>query len=220
MSEYYWNEYIKYFIDEELYRDTLKYHQRTLYKDSGYLTMLSEKKSLLQAGRVKSSDIKYMEKSVYALNARIRDMFFSLKEKYLDLDMMVSMPIIVIGNKKVGVDVGGYSLNFIDDTIVQIRSFSNSELKDILKNFQNQDLIVAFFLNIEQAIALYGKKGYCRGIEEIGYISYAMKKKHNAFSECIAIPEQKFTHDVGVNLRKCLLIDYFSVSLRQENDIC
>lgn len=220
MSEYYWNEYIKYFLDEELYKATLKYHQKTIYKDNSHLPMMSEKKNLLQAGIVKASDIKHMEKYVHTLDTSIKDIYFSLKEGYADLDIKVSIPIIIVASEKIGVDVGAYTTDFLDDTLVPIKLFSNGELKNVTKSFQEQELIVAFFLNIEQALALYGKKGYCRGIEEIGYISYMLKKKYNVFSDYYTIPEQGFTHDIGVNLRKCLLIDQFGMSLRNENDFC
>lgn len=220
MSEYYWNEYVKYFIDEELYRDTLKYHQKTLYKEKVVLPMISQKKELLQTYKVKTSDIKYLEKPVSSLDTNIKRVFFSLKERYTNLDAIVSIPVIVITNKNMGIDAGAYSTEFTDGKLIPVKVFSEIELIEIIKIFSEKDLIIAFFINIEQAIALYGKKGYCKGIEEIGYLSYSIKKEFNVATDYVMIPEQKFTHDVGVNLRKCLFIDGISLNLESTNDIC
>ena len=71
---------------------------------------------------------------------------------------------------------------------------------------QSYDIIIPFYLNVVQALAVFGNKGYIRGIEEIGYIYGAFKEKIPEINKII-FPEQEFTHEIGINLRKALLID-------------
>lgn len=67
-------------------------------------------------------------------------------------------------------------------------------------------MTICFFLNLIQALALYGRKGYIRGLEEIGYLSLGLVNKYENMNR-ISVPEQEFTHLIGVNPRHILLIE-------------
>ncbi|EGO5805223.1 hypothetical protein HKH51_002776, partial [Enterococcus faecalis] len=66
-------------------------------------------------------------------------------------------------------------------------------------------------LNIEDAICLYRKKAYTNGIKEIGYVSkssqLAISKEKNIIINEMLVPEQQLTNGLGINLRKCLLME-------------
>ena len=61
MNDYYWNEYIKYYVDKKMLKDTLKYHQKTVSK---WLMQSepSEEVDMMNAREILSSDV-YMERS-------------------------------------------------------------------------------------------------------------------------------------------------------------
>ncbi|EIZ1165300.1 hypothetical protein MPI84_002920, partial [Enterococcus faecalis] len=64
---------------------------------------------------------------------------------------------------------------------------------------------------IEDAICLYKKKAYTNGIKEIGYVSksnqLAISKEKNIIINEMLVPEQQLTNGLGINLRKCLLME-------------
>lgn len=58
MSEYYWNEYIKFYVDEEMVKHTLKYHQRSVSKWVVNEKLDKSKINLIQADKLKVSGVK------------------------------------------------------------------------------------------------------------------------------------------------------------------
>ncbi len=66
---------------------------------------------------------------------------------------------------------------------------------------------LSYFLSIEESIAAYGGIGYLKGIFQIGQISKDVEGgMENKLLHNIFINSQKFTHEIGINLRKQLLI--------------
>lgn len=206
MSNHYWNEYMNYYIQEDLFVNTLKYHQRTCRKESFITNISPFVLEISGATEVKASDVKLDKINVE--NDYINSMAGWLKDEYRKMEIKVTFPIFVFLNKKYVSIPGIYSYNFSNNEFLLIGELKDSICNMVRANIyeKEKDMIISFFINIVQALVLYEAKGYIKGIEEIGYLCGGLK---NNFLEVdsIALPEQKFTHEVGINLKKGLLID-------------
>ena len=95
MNDYYWNEYIKYYVDKKMLKDTLKYHQKTVSK---WLMQSepSEEVDMMNAREMLSSDV-YMETvDMENLDHVLQDVLGEVKERYDALDKKVSFPILTM----------------------------------------------------------------------------------------------------------------------------
>lgn len=207
MSDYYWNEFIKLYIDEEMLKDTLKYHQRTINKWVKNIIVDVSRVGLLQADILKTSEIKINEQKIDQTSTYIRCIFNDIKKMYDSLDIKVSIPIFVVLNNELNCTEGVYSLDIQNNKILLIKMLKDCKMQELTFLGKKYSMIISFFLNIEQAIALYGANGYIKGIEEIGYLIKTLSKDFKQCENYLSLPEQEFTHDVGINLRKCLLVD-------------
>lgn len=208
MSEYYWNEYIKYYIDEELLKDTLKYHQRSVSKWVSNEKIEKSRISLIRADELKVADVKIdiicnelLGKTTQGILSKLKNLYGSLNEK-------VSFPIMVLFGQSGEGESGVYSLDLSNNKILLLKKMDEEQKLKWKKVSMLGNVLICFLVDIEQAIALYGKKGYIKGIEEVGYLVNTMK---HIFKNdyLLTLPEQEFTHYIGINLKKCLLIDTF-----------
>ena len=101
---------------------------------------------------------------------------------------------------------GIYSIDFEQDALLRYKLITSCESEVLRMVERENNLIFSFFLNIEQALALYGERGYISGIEEIGYVVNLLKQRFAGLN-MLFLPEQEVTHDVGLNIKKCLLIE-------------
>lgn len=209
MSNHYWNEYMNYYVDDYLLKDTLKYHQKTckkIYNSEVSEDLLME---LCKADKVKTSDVRISE--LHIDDEYINKIIFELKKIYKILKFKVSFPLFVFLSQKYIQYPGVYSYDFEENVFLKIGELKNS-LYDMMSqnDVENHEVLIPFFLNIVQSLVLYQEKGYIRGIEEIGFLCETLKI-HFKEIEKINLPEQQFTHEVGVNLRKSLLIDIIAI---------
>lgn len=207
MSDYYWNEYIKYYIDMEFYRDTMKFHQRTICKEYRTFLGIKNKKEMLLAKKTLAADVQLDEVMLGNVDDTTKDAICILKERYDDLEVKVSIPILINIDSKKQWNQGVYSIDFEKGVLGKIKVFTKEERSNLLALLGQEGIFVAFFLNIEQSLALFGRKGYCMGIQEIGYISYSLKRYIGELVSDSLISEQRFTYCVGMNIKKCLFID-------------
>lgn len=206
MNDYYWNEYRSIMLDENLLNETLKYQQRCVeIKDKK--NNPSDLNTILKLDHVKFSDTRLRTYSIEQLPEVIQKIYIEINNSYQYTQYKVSMPILTILNKVGKLESGCYSFDFKNKSLILFEK-NTSKVEKIIKNV----FLLAYFLNIEDAICLYGKKAYINGIKEIGYVS----KKIQFFLENTpvieikrgTIPEQQLTNAMGINLRKCLLIEY------------
>lgn len=209
MNDYYWNEYKNILLDEFHLIDTLKYQQRTIDKKSSKKN-LKELSDILGLDVVKHSDTRLKTYHLDKLPKNIKKIFITLKKSYNDFDYKVSMPIIALLERKGILDEGSYSFDFKNNLLIMYES-DIKKVKQVVDNFT----VLGFFLNIEDAICLYGKKAYASGIKEIGYISKTIQlminKETNIKLVDNIVPEQQLTNSLGINVRKCLLMETFTI---------
>lgn len=208
MSNHYWNEYMNYCVDERLLADSLKYHQMTEKKYVGMQKVSDEYIKLCEAKIVKVSDVKI--KSYDIENIYVKQILAVFQESYKMLELKVSFPVFVFLNTRYMPQAGVYSYDFIENKLLLIGEIKES-IYEIMKETENDyEVVIPLFLNIVQALFLYENKGYIKGIEEIGYILGHFIEKMRIGNK-IEIPNQKFAHEIGINIRKSLLIDVMAI---------
>ena len=205
MSDYYWNEYKNVLLDEAYLIDTLKYQQRVVNKQVEE-NNLDELSDVLGLYNVKYSDIRLAAYPFDELPVFVKTLASDLQKNYASFIYKVSMPILAITKKIGNVNPGCYSFDFKNNFLILYET-DVTKIREIV----NDKLVLAFFLNIEDAICLYRKKAYTNGIKEIGYVSkssqLAISKEKNIIINEMLVPEQQLTNGLGINLRKCLLME-------------
>ena len=207
MSNHYWNEFIKYYIDNRILLSTLKYHQQTVDKFNTSNCIDKKFIELCRADTVKVSDVKLDTFTIKA--GAIKEFFLYLKRLYSSIDAKVSFPVVVFMNDRNVEKPGVYSYDFSADKLHMIENLEG-RVKELINPNQEYNMTICFFLNLIQALALYGRKGYIRGLEEIGYLSLGLVNKYENMNR-ISVPEQEFTHLIGVNTRHILLIETLTI---------
>lgn len=207
MNDYYWNEYIKLFVNDDLLKHTLKYHQRTLIKYPQKRNPTDMMINLCQANAIKKADIIIDLILFKEITGEILKLYEELKKLYLSRTYNVSFPIIINLQNSNGLKKGIYSIDFEQEALLRYKLIESCQSEILQIIGKKNDIVISFFLNIEQALALYGERGYINGIEEIGYIVNALKLYFMSKLNALFLPEQQATHDMGLNVRKCLLIE-------------
>ncbi|PLS35133.1 hypothetical protein CYV26_06960 [Carnobacterium maltaromaticum] len=206
MNDYYWNEYKNMMLDEEFLKETLKYQQRSIdvikKKDD-----LEFKNTILNLDRVKSSDTRIQSYHFEQFPTDIQDIFEEISNSYEQFKYKVTMPILVSMSTIGDLPPGCYSFDFVNNSLILFET-NLSKMNKVVTD----GIILGYFLNIEDAICFYNKKAYIKGIKEIGYVS---KRNQIMFDNMERLkirdsylPEQQLTNAMGINLTKCLLIDY------------
>ncbi len=207
MNDYYWNEYIKLFVNDNLLKETLKYHQRTLTKYSKKRNPSDMMVKLCQANEVKKADIIIDLIPLKEITGGLLEVYEEMKKIYLSRTYNVTFPIIINFKNNGGIKKGIYSIDFEQGSLLQYKLIESYENETLLMGSEKNKVIISFFINIEQALALYGERGYINGIEEIGYIVNMLKQSFKTKFNILFLPEQEATHAMGLNVRKCLLIE-------------
>lgn len=203
MSNHYWNEFIKYYIDDRILLSTLKYHQQTIDK---FNTTDCIDKNLIELCRADTVNVSDVKLDTFTIKTgAIKEFFLFLKRLYSSIDAKVSIPVVVFMNDRNVEKPGVYSYDFSADKLHMIENLEG-RVKELINPNQEYNMTICFFLNLIQALALYGRKGYIRGLEEIGYLSLGLVNKYENMNR-ISVPEQEFTHLIGVNPRHILLIE-------------
>lgn len=116
-----------------------------------------------------------------------------LKNCLENLNPLITMPIIVISG-----DV--YSFDFLNN---QLLKYKTTEL------INDAEISISLFLELEKSLLIYKNSAYQEGLLQIGGISQTITnfcKENNLNIIEKFIINQKFTHELGINLRKQLLI--------------
>ena len=207
MSNHYWNEFIKYYIDDRILLSTLKYHQQTIDK---FNTTDCIDKNLIELCRADTVNVSDVKLDTFTIKTgAIKEFFLFLKRLYSSIDAKVSFPVVVFMNDRNVEKPGVYSYDFSADKLHMIENLEG-RVKELINPNQEYNMTICFFLNLIQALALYGRKGYIRGLEEIGYLSLGLVNKYENMNR-ISVPEQEFTHLIGVNTRHILLIETLTI---------
>lgn len=208
MSNHYWNEYMNYHVDENMLVDSLKYHQMTEKKYVGMQKLSDSYIKLCEASTVKVSDVKIQSFDIE--NIYVQQILSALQESYGKLEIKVSFPVFIFLNTKYMPQAGVYSYDFIKNKLLLIGEVKESIYNIMQEVGESYEVVIPIFLNLIQALFLYKSKGYIRGIEEIGYISGCFMERMKVRNR-MEVPNQEFAHEIGINIRKSLLIDVIAL---------
>lgn len=213
MNRHYWDEYINAFINSNELNKVLKFHQSTLPIIDPQEIIKNDKFKQewinTKEKRVVFSDTMIKRYNIYDLKEDLIKTFFNLKEAFKTDYINTTLPILVVYNEDLGVDLGCYTFNFEDNFLIKYNELKNSNgiFNEIIDSGIKFSL--SYFLSIEDSVYMYGVSGYKKGILQIGEISQKMKiylNEQNFIINCCFVSEQMFTHNIGINLRKQLLI--------------
>lgn len=206
MSNYYWNEYVKMYGNDDDLNLVLKISEKINESlTTRTMNYQNEKAFLLGASQVKCSDVGI---GFYEMNNSDPSLFMLyqvLKRAYLDLTVKTSMPLIILGEKRGNYEAGIYSVDFESNQIILISE--SVEFPDS----KHGELMIAFFVNIDICIALDGVRGFIYGIAEVGNVIGRIKEKISTRIFESSIPRRKLVHNLGINMRKCSLIDILAI---------
>ena len=146
MSNYYWNEYMKHYVDNDLLLNTLKYHQRTVNRIAIQGKIDDDLLELCEANKIKVADIKLSVHEVK--NSHVDKILKILNENYGRLEVKVSFPLIIFLNCKYGYKSGIYSYDFIKKKLLLIGDIKESIYNMLKEIEQSYDIIIPFYLNV------------------------------------------------------------------------
>lgn len=210
MSRHYWDEYIKFFIDNNKLRNVLKFHQSNinlLELDGDVNAELNKKEWInIRKNRMIFSDISLKKYNHSELEKDLQELFLIFDSFTKNADFITTFPVLVIYKERSDIESGCYTFNLVDKCLIKYCEIECSELLNIMIR-EGVSWSLSYFLSIEESIAAYGGIGYLKGIFQIGQISKDVEGgMENKLLHNIFINSQKFTHEIGINLRKQLLI--------------
>lgn len=214
MSRHYWDEYLNFNLDKAILNSTLKFHQANIsYRDIDVEELSDDDKMMWIECTLKEclySDVMLKIYDYTEIKDGIKLIYDIMRKNYKDVEYKLSMPIMSIYNKEYGVESGHYSFNFGDMKLIKYKELSKIDEGINCKS----DIVLGFFLSIEKAIVMYGGSGYEKALQQIGYISYRtyldLKEQRICINK-IYEQKQKFTHYVGLNVRRQLCTDIYQI---------
>lgn len=202
MNDYYWNENIKLRLHEEDLIYILKLNQKIVSITEKQQLITKEDIDTYNAQRPFVSEVYDSVIEPSLLGSKNCDVINYLICNYNNINPVLTFPIFIsVGDCRI--KDGCYSLDTTRRKLYLYKTTLSNNIKMLgsdLKHFK----IIANFLNLELAIALYGIGGYGMGMKEAGYIMGCLKEKYNYMTD-IFPPSQIFTVAAGLNLRKALL---------------
>ena len=137
MSKHYWDEYLRYFIDDKKLNQVLKFHQSNinLLESTGYFDEDINKEKWIDSkkDRVIFSDILLKKYELSSLTEELKKLFQMLEKSFASTDIITTLPILVIYNDRIGIDKGCYTFNFKDKYLIKYCDFENNELLQCMK---------------------------------------------------------------------------------------
>lgn len=137
MSEYYWNEYIKFYVDEEMVKHTLKYHQRSVSKWVVNEKLDKSKINLIQADKLKVSDVKVDTICIENLEKTTQNILSNLKPELFTANYPT---VIVLGLKgkrliTTGVSCSMSTMESFDNAIKEAKIIEWQQYNNIQSEF-------------------------------------------------------------------------------------
>jgi len=132
------------------------------------------------------------------ITEQIGSLFDIVKHSFYSLLTITTLPIITIWG---GEYRGCYSLDFEGNCLLKYAEYPPS--------VDSVDMCLSLFLDIESSVLVYGRRAYMEGILQVGMLAQQVlehcEKNQMTVVDTFVHP-QPFTHSLGINLRKQLLI--------------
>ncbi|MCL1934881.1 MAG: hypothetical protein FWF57_00650 [Defluviitaleaceae bacterium] len=182
----------------------LKFHQNSLYtlKPTEYINKklwVEENKSKLPINDIFINRFKLSE-----VDGIYKDIFNRIKKIFFNMDIVVTLPIFTVyKNNTSNLPMGCYSFDIENDYFVFY--------KELEQNFLLEDInmSISLFLDLEKSLIIFDRKAYQEGLLQIGMLYSQIQDffiQNNIVVKDYFVNEQSFTHDIGINLRKQVLV--------------
>lgn len=212
MSKYFWNEFKKALLNKEILNDVLKFHQRTISQlnDSDKtIEMQDEIIRILECDKINlpSINTRYFDFN-NLVDGDFKHIIKVISNFYKVLETTITLPMLYLNKAVDGIEYGCYTIDLNEHKLVGY-SYLGNYIKTLC-DYNSIDLALFIFINIEDAICLYKEWGYIKSIEQIGGLTYQLQtecREKNIQILHYSLNAQKATHDIGINLRKEILIE-------------
>lgn len=213
MSKYFWNEYRKTLLNHEVLNHVLKFHQRTNFQICDENVINKEQNleliKLLECDKINLPSINLIKYGFEKItNNDLMCLVEEITDYYKQLQIIISLPIIYLNRNNGEIKSGCYTIDIEENNLIGYGN-SNSYIESICNRYSVK-IAVFLFINIEDAICLYNENGYIKSIEQVGGLFYKLLygkiNEHMKTMQC-QLNNQKASHDLGINLRKELLIE-------------
>ncbi|MDR7811985.1 hypothetical protein [Lacrimispora sp.] len=204
MNNYYWDEYINYYVNDDLKKKIVKFH---LSSDESIFGMYNPMPiELFEQWKKQLATINYPDTKISTLpfnklSYELHDIINVLNSYIKNLKEIAFLPIVSI---KVDEDlIYNYGIDFSNSEIVLYNIYKSDFM---IKN--NYNYIISYFQNVDESILLYGSEAYLEIALQIGYIKGSLENwlKKRFTIKNIMEPRQRWTHGLGINPYRELLI--------------
>lgn len=204
MNNYYWDEYIRYYVNEDLKKKIIKFYlssDESIFEKNDFIPAVLLEQWKKRIKEVNYPDTKISEVSFDKLNNELQNIINCLHDCIKYLNEIVFLPILSVRGEENA--IYNYGINFADSKIVLYNVYLNDFMK---KN--NLSFIISYFQNIDESILLFGSEAYLKTILQVGFIKGSLENwlsKSFNINE-ITEPRQRWTHGLGINPYRELLI--------------
>ncbi len=204
MNNYYWDEYIKYYVNEDLKKKIIKFYlssdESIFDKDNSMPAELFEQWKK-QSEKVNCPDTKISSLSFANLGNELFGIINVLHDYIKNLNEIAFLPIISIKSEE---DlIYNYGIDFSNSEAILYNIYKSDFMKT-----NNLKYVVSYFQNIDESILLYGTEAYIKTALQIGYIKGSLESwlSKRFIIKNIMEPRQRWTHGLGINPYRELLI--------------
>lgn len=135
------------------------------------------------------------------------EVFNTIGKFFKEQDYIYLLPIFLI-HKSDNIPLGIYSIDFIDGVLYKFEELNNIICnKDLME--EDFNMCISYFLDIKQCSLIDEELGFINGIIQIGRLYENIEqvsRQNNMSTYSKFIPQQSFTHDLGINCREQLFI--------------
>jgi hypothetical protein len=203
-DNYYWDEYIKFYVDKNIKKDIQKFFLSTsnnLFKYNNNIPDFSfdRWKSKLQNNIYPDAVITSTQFT--SLDSEIAEVATLIAETISNTDLVTFLPILSINSSDN--TILNYGININESELILYNKCKCNYMK-----VNDLKYVISYFMNLDESILMYGSESYTNTILEIGYIKKTLEKKLsiNYLLKEFSKHRQEWTHDLGINPNRELLI--------------
>jgi len=219
MIEFFGDNFLARNISDTDIKRVLKFHQSSMdIIDQGLFVehiVNSERDEWLNrnAVNVEKSDRCISKHPVLDFSDTISKLYEVIDGFFRNTSIVTTLPIITIFSdafKEKGLVHCSCCFDFDEASLIKFSEINNELLWTNLMLEKEIDVCISLFLDIERSFIANQNRAYTDGILQIGMLTQKIQdlcKNENTSIIQTFVNLQKFSHDIGVNLRKRLLIN-------------
>ncbi|WMM24464.1 hypothetical protein RBU61_16250 [Tissierella sp. MB52-C2] len=202
------------FMDNKRVQNVLKFYQSTVNIQELYNLWYKNKEYIVDKINIKAYDNyfdlpeSYMESvSFNRLSIKEKIVMEKMNDFFKNQEFIYILPIFII-DKSNNIPSGIYSVDFKNKVLYKYKEFERQNFgMEVFKESFN--ICISYFIDLNESVFLDGELGFINGIIQIGRLyenieSVAKEKEFETYSKFV--PQQSFTHKLGINCRLQLFI--------------